>query len=45
MRVREPLAFSIEHVGRGGNLLCQCAAGEVRLALVRTWLDANGRAS
>lgn len=33
MRVRAPLVFSAQHVGRGGNVVCQCEAGELRLAL------------
>jgi len=33
MRVREPLVFSAQHVGRGGDVVCQSEAGELRLAL------------
>lgn len=33
MRIREPLAFSVHHVGRGGSVIAHCEAGELRLAL------------
>jgi hypothetical protein len=33
MPVRDPLEFSVTHVGRGGHLKCGCSAGEIRLAI------------
>lgn len=33
MRVEEPLSFSVVHVGRGGDVTCRSAAGEVRLPI------------
>lgn len=33
MRVREPFEFSVRHVGRGGDVACGCAAGQLQLAL------------
>lgn len=33
MRVTEPLAFSVQHAGRGGDVVCRCAAGELRMPL------------
>jgi len=39
MRIKEPLAFSVQHVGRGGNVVCHCEAGEIRLAIEMQSVD------
>jgi hypothetical protein len=39
MPLREPLAFSVTHVGRGGDVTCRCDAGEILLAIE---LEAGG---
>lgn len=33
MRIREPLAFSVQHIGRGGKVIGHGEAGELRLEL------------
>lgn len=33
MRIKEPLAFSVQHIGRGGKVLGHSEAGELRLEL------------
>jgi hypothetical protein len=33
MRVKEPLSFSVTHIGRGGYVACRCDAGETLLAI------------